>query len=433
MDRTSYGAIAARIGQLTDVNQLMLMLKNPQYSGYTNIIIARIQEITHMKQAATGATPPQPPVAQQVVQQAAQPGMARGGIVAFRHGGKVRKFDDGGITTDPNALLHSRINMASKFNSSVPLSWGAQSQAAGGYTPPFTPVDINQYFAGMDTPMASGISFGGGSRGGYTPTPVPNVPSLGEDVAQYDKYVPVNNDLADARAQLAEMKASRLKQQAQSPYMALMRAGLGMVQSASTNPHAGFIGNLAAGAGEGLNQYLAERQMLEKSQETEIANQLKSGQITQQEAADRFRAAQWQYRADVQDKIGAERVNAQMQNQYRQMQMWNRPAAIMDARAIQFAKELADRDQKAGLPLKTRGEYYSEALQLVNPAYGIASLRGQQATQGQKAAFIQKMSGGDQSLVPYYSQQFDMLVANGKDPMAMMAAGGGGTNYGSLE
>jgi hypothetical protein len=63
------------------------MLRNPQYAGYTNIIVARLQEINRMRGAAQGAQPQQPPVAQQAMQ-----GMSRGGIVSFRDGGKVRKF-----------------------------------------------------------------------------------------------------------------------------------------------------------------------------------------------------------------------------------------------------------------------------------------------------------------------------------------------------
>lgn len=110
MDRSNYGNTAGLIGHITDPAQLTAMLKNPQYAGFTNVIIARLTEINRMRQAAQGATPQPPTIAEQAIQGAQQPqqppqqGMARGGIVAFKHGGKVRKFAEGGKTDeDPYA------------------------------------------------------------------------------------------------------------------------------------------------------------------------------------------------------------------------------------------------------------------------------------------------------------------------------------------
>lgn len=98
MDRSSFGATAEMIGRITDPNQLTAMLRNPQYAGYTNVIIARIQEINHMRQAAQGAAPQPPTVAQQALQNAQQSmqpqqSMARGGVIAFKGGGKVKNLE----------------------------------------------------------------------------------------------------------------------------------------------------------------------------------------------------------------------------------------------------------------------------------------------------------------------------------------------------
>jgi len=95
MNRSNYGATANIISQITDPQQLQAMMKDPRYAGFTPVIIARISEITRERQAATAAQPQAPTVAQQVVQGAGQPtGMARGGIVAFKDGGKVKKQTD---------------------------------------------------------------------------------------------------------------------------------------------------------------------------------------------------------------------------------------------------------------------------------------------------------------------------------------------------
>lgn len=96
MNRSNYGATSEIISQITDAQQLTAMLKNPQYAGFTNIIIARLTEIKRLQGAAQGAAPAAPTVAQQAVQPQQQPqpqpqAMARGGIVAFKDGGKVKK------------------------------------------------------------------------------------------------------------------------------------------------------------------------------------------------------------------------------------------------------------------------------------------------------------------------------------------------------
>lgn len=99
MNRNDYGQKAEIIGQLTDVNQLMGLLRNPQYAGFTNVIIARLTELNKARQAPQAQQPPTPTVAQQAVSGQAppdQPAMAAGGIVAFKHGGEVRKFAKGG-------------------------------------------------------------------------------------------------------------------------------------------------------------------------------------------------------------------------------------------------------------------------------------------------------------------------------------------------
>ena len=98
MSRSNFGATADAISQITDPNQLTAMLKNPQYAGFTSVIIARIAEIQRTRQSADAKQPQAPSVAQQVLsgEQVQPQAMAKGGIVAFRDGGQVRGFADGG-------------------------------------------------------------------------------------------------------------------------------------------------------------------------------------------------------------------------------------------------------------------------------------------------------------------------------------------------
>lgn len=106
MGRMDFGNTAELISQVTDVNQLQQMLRNPQYAGFTSVIIARLTEINRMQQAEAGAQPEAPTVAQQAMQGQVQPeqqAMAKGGIVAFRHGGAVRGFASGGTAEKDKA------------------------------------------------------------------------------------------------------------------------------------------------------------------------------------------------------------------------------------------------------------------------------------------------------------------------------------------
>lgn len=130
-NRTSYGATANTISQLADPNQLQAMLRDPQYAGYSNVIIARLANLQQLHTAGQSTAPAQPPVAQQVAQggisaaapapAAAPAAYARGGIVAFRQGGKVRKFATGGIAgSATGATEPPGVNGASVWGTPTP-------------------------------------------------------------------------------------------------------------------------------------------------------------------------------------------------------------------------------------------------------------------------------------------------------------------------
>lgn len=88
MDRTDYGAIVKDIGAIFDMSKLSSLLGNPRYAGFTKVIEDQIAEVRKGQQIASQ-------------QQGPQPAMARGGIIAFKHGGAVRKFATGTSADNP--------------------------------------------------------------------------------------------------------------------------------------------------------------------------------------------------------------------------------------------------------------------------------------------------------------------------------------------
>jgi hypothetical protein len=299
------------------------MLRNPQYSGYTNIIIARLNEIKQMQAGAQAQQQQPPTVAQQVAapqqqpaqQQPAPQAMASGGIVAFKHGGKVRKFAEGGGTLgyttntrlagiaedDPDLYAVPAVSAhpemehpVSRVRSGNPLSMVdpyQQELAAAIEASKRKPTGIKAVAkagdAGKDKTdapkekpkTAKEITSEIGqfpsysvSAGVRASNPVGGV---GDEEAAYRRITALMNGGDD----VTKIDRGEIGRQAnQAPWMGLMRAGLGMASEAGKHPWEGILGNLATGAGEGLTDYTkqsdaAHAQNLALSQEQRRQNQ----------------------------------------------------------------------------------------------------------------------------------------------------------------
>lgn len=558
MDRSSYGATAEMIGRITDPAQLTAMMRNPQYAGFTNVIVARLQEINHMRQAAQGAAPQPPTVAQQALQNAQQSmqpqqAMARGGIIAFKGGGKVKNLEQytyqqseyvpetphsvsKELRMPPPPVGPALIRDAVRGGDAPPTAYSpyydassaadepVQQKARGGIVAFKDGGKIKRFAKGGDTdntrdPYAEGWkSIGGGAkklgaaaldigqlpavalrraynvgvglpnalgadlpyvdpgsatpyydryvRGAQaatsptygvdamsgaaptvlppgaqpsaapaTPEPLPPVsqqdlglPSMGGGISsllassggarpdrklsdytdEMSQVLGPNKDLAEARANIAAQKANALNN-------ALMYAGLGMARSASTTPQQGILGNLAAGATEGLTSF--------DKQEQERQQMLRD--LGRQERSERMGILS----AGVNERGQDVRADRQMQLQRMglglQAQALKAPALLEQAirqRAVDLAN--ADRAQGVQRPLS---DYHLQAWQEYNSQLGVAGMRADTQRAAQRAAYITKMQQMNPSLsAQYLGQQFDAGVAG---------AGGGatGTNYGSLE
>ena len=114
MDRTSYGATAAIISKITDPNQLDQMMRDPRYAGYTNVIVARLNEIKQMQAAAQAKQPQPPTVAQQVMQPPAQQQAApqqQALQQGYAEGGGIRGFSNNGWARNRNAPVSTGMRV----------------------------------------------------------------------------------------------------------------------------------------------------------------------------------------------------------------------------------------------------------------------------------------------------------------------------------
>lgn len=414
MSRSDFGAKAEIISRLTDPQQLTAMLKNPQYAGFTSVIIARLTEINQMKQGAQGQQPQAPTVAQQAVQgQAPQPqaapqpppGMSRGGIVAFKQGGEVRKFGEGGAPENPAA--RRRAELLRRAQDIIPNPMRAVADVAGiklkpvevrrtqvapenlgimrvdnsqpvedprtrlqsapptdqqkqaGDTRTGLPLSQQQLF-GKDTSGISGTTSSGIKAG----TP-------GEELSKY--YSGITNLLGPNR-ELESQRAELQKDKADNINFALMHAGLGMAQAGAEHPTHGFLGNLATGAGEGLGSF-------EKSAATRQAGERELGRL---DRAERLGLAGLAVNERGQDVRALRNEALQRQQLSLQSQMYKQPY-IDHQMTMALATELAnaDIDPQTGKPRHGGAYYYGQAKPVINSGMYGANARGATATRGQ--------------------------------------------------
>lgn len=427
MDPSNYGRTAEVIGQLTDPQQLTQMLRNPQYAGFTNIIVARLTEINRMRQAPA-ATQQQPPsVADQAVQ-----GMSRGGIVAFRHGGKVKKFAEG---TEGHVVRGgkdiSHLSYPYETPENQPSPWSGESYKdslwASTIRPRITDSGFTSSSAAPIDAMAGGdvvprgvYSPEGGGRPGDIPTAVGNFnpqeaawlrahgvknppvsevpeeeplqaynyPTMGggigasirsrglasvPDTALADYYKQIQGLIGpdkgaeEDRAELAAQKKNALNN-------AMMYAGLGMARAGGETPTHGFFGHIATGATEGLISH--DKQAAERQAQLRALNK--------GDRAEKMGIAGLAVNETAQDKRAAAAEAAA----YRRTAVGAKPAEIEHQATIGRANEIraeAIRQKRIDPSVKVPGpwEAYALARRSMNPGMYGAGLRDEASLRAQ--------------------------------------------------
>ena len=332
--------------------------------------------------------------------------MAGGGIIAFRHGGSVKKFADGGelsadsggdVSDAPSPLgrwweKHKAENRAltAAHGDEEPESYGyAPSQAKTGpikqgppaldtpqVKPP--PVELAQLFNAPNDPGGA-LSLRTGTAHGVN-VPLNEVHEPAYHAAEWNKYLGPNTDLDEARQQLADMKKGRKDQAGNSVNMAMIRAGLGMM--ASKRPDT--LGMAGEGGIGGLEQYTAERNALNKDQAEELQRQVQLGQISRQEAEGKLKYATQESRAEEQTRRALQVDNAKSNMEAQKLNMMGsiyKPAAqqIAEARfyGLQNYKKAVAAYNKDPLNNPKPGnpeDYIGEATGKLSERAGIAGL-----------------------------------------------------------
>lgn len=460
MDRTTFGSTAEAIGKIVDPAQLQQMLKNPQYAGFTGVIISRLREITQMRQAAQAQQPAAPSVAQQAV--AGQQGMAAGGIISFRQGGRVRKYASGGDTRlgkytkqyltpaeapaygefgehagmthyTPTAFeIDNPFNMIDPYQAQLAAAVKERERALAlsrsrGIAPPVQDTPIEEKGAAAqqpperlekftplsapDTGIGGAVALGGRKRAG--------LPGLDESSdAIYNRiYSRIGNN-PDADEERAALK----KDDARNPHMAMIRAGLGMAQSASTNPHHGILGNFAAGAGEGLTDYTRGREGYKK-QLAELAK------VSRQERLGASSQAEQEYASNMRARVSEEGQNARARLlSGAQNKQWS----YEETQAVARANELMQRDIKLhGKLLKPKLEYLDEGRRMFVSGIRNADLAAETRAATAIQAAETKIYNDAEKMQPG-SGAYALQAFRAQQGMGATGAGGG-PNYGSME
>ena len=449
MNQNTFGATAAAISKITDPAQLQGMLRNPSYAGYTGVIIARIQEINRMHQAQQAMQPPAPTVAQQALQgqpPPSQQAMAKGGIVAFRHGGHVKKFAKGGALgqytstyfgQDDTQTGHPEMehkakpermanpfNMVDPYQAKLDAAVAAQQALANrqpvapavvtpaGSTAPVnvvtpTPTAQPQDLGPAINPRDYGVDANGNLMLGGSSRISAGVPGGIKSIAEYKRELQTGNE---DTANLASDRQAILDAQRQNLHMAMIAAGLNMARDASVNPRAGFLGNLAAGGVSGLGYYT--------QQGDQQAAQLRDlNKIARQENQALNIAA---VRERGEDVRAAQNASAQtaMAKAYANK-------GFLDEQDIRgYAQYLAGQDRAAGKPVQAPAYYIMQAKEHAN---GISS--GMQIAGANAAA--RGAIATDNGWLNYQKQfgaipkeRYQQMVSSGQ-PNALQAESGG--------
>ena len=245
------------------------------------------------------------------------PAMAGGGIIAFDKGGDVMPSSlRGGLTQDERIKKLLDIFKGKTFLDVVgPKPRGGYVPTAEDLAPPPVPglTDAELIANAQRDKILSEID-----SGGYTPAPKPdrgypaapsfpspkiswtNLPSSDarfeelkreirspeEAMAEYRKLVGENEGLAGLKDKLSKMEEKAKGEEERAPWMALVRAGLGM--AAGTSPFA--LTNIGAGGLEGLKDYQASQDRIKAAEERRFDVQTK---LAQAERAEQIAAAKY--------------------------------------------------------------------------------------------------------------------------------------------
>lgn len=128
----------------------------------------------------------------------------------------------------------------------------------------------------------------------------PQVPAT-EAMAQIQDLIGTDEGLAALKEKLQGMETKAATEEEQAPWMALLRAGLGM--AAGTSPHA--LSNIATGGIEGVKEYAQAKERLDAKQEKRFELETR---IAQSERAEKVAAAKHGYDSEQADKARADTI-----------------------------------------------------------------------------------------------------------------------------
>lgn len=246
------------------------------------------------------------------------PAMAGGGIIAFDKGGDVPSILQGGATQDERIKKLLDIFKGKTLLDVVgPKPRGGYVPTAEDLAPPVVPMggltDAEIIANAQRDRLLAEI--GGGM---YTPTPKPDrgypatpsypspkiswqdipgtdarfeelkreVRSPEQAMGEYRRLVGEDQGLAGLKDKLAKMEEKAKGEEERAPWMALVRAGLGM--AAGTSPFA--LTNIGAGGLEGLKDYQAAQDRIKAAEERRFDVQTK---LAQAERAEQIAAAKY--------------------------------------------------------------------------------------------------------------------------------------------
>lgn len=139
------------------------------------------------------------------------------------------------------------------------------------------------------------------------------VPSAEEETARFKAAVGEDEGLAGLKGKLAKMEERAKGEEERAPWMALVRAGL--ATAAGTSPFA--LTNIGAGGLEGLKDYQATRDRLERNEEKrfDIQSRMAQAQRAEQLAAVKFGEDSSQAKQARADQVQLTKLNKQLEIQ----------------------------------------------------------------------------------------------------------------------
>lgn len=135
-------------------------------------------------------------------------------------------------------------------------------------------------------------------------------PSAEEETARFKAAMGEDEGIASLKEKLAKMEARAQGEEERAPWMALVRAGL--ATAAGTSPFA--LSNIGAGGLEGLKDYQATRDRLERNEEKrfDIQSRMSQAQRAEQVAAVKFGEDSAQAKQARADQVQLAKLNKQL-------------------------------------------------------------------------------------------------------------------------